>query len=427
MTLTSIMWELRKAMDLSPPMHFGVGGEPMHRAGGAWTGLAGATSESARHVDAAVRLLDSGWRGGTSDKARAALLTMSAWLDSHSITAMRVGQTAQVTALACDTSRVAMPTAAEIAAVQAAKAASVVGATTGALAATEAAERLLDLRAIAAMRTYDLASHGCAIGVGSTAPPRLTTGMADHQASDRGAASEQLASSDGDSFTSTGMLTNPVGTMLGTAPAGVSVPGIAGLPASPLGVAPASAVASPGLVPAAATVVGRVALLGADAARAAMTPGSPLGAPPLAGSPLAPSSEQPREGRGAGAARSQSIAPASMRAPGAPGAAGLSASSFAGTAEAIGRQSAMSSPAPLAAGPGTAGPEATSSTAPRSASTMAMGADGRSGIPMLPPTAMARAEEEPAPQRARRQRPRDRFDVAPSGQLVCPAVIGGGR
>ncbi|WP_149360309.1 PPE domain-containing protein [Lolliginicoccus suaedae] len=421
MTLTSIMWELRKAMDLSPPMHFGVGGEPMHRAGGAWTGLAGATSEAARHIDTAVRLLDSGWQGGTADKARAGLRTMSAWLDGTSITATRVGQTAQVTALACDTSRVAMPTAVEIAAVQAAKAASVVGATTGALAAAETAERLLDLRAIAAMRTYDLASQGCAVGVESSAPPRLTTGMADHQATEQGAASEQLASADGDSFTSASPWTSPAGTLPGTAPAGVSLPGIAGLPASPLGVAPASAAASPGLVSTAATVVGRVALLGADAARAAMTPGSPLGAPHLA-----PASEQAREGKGASAARSQSIAPASLRAPGA---AGFSASSFAaaGTVEGIGRQSAMSSSAPLASGPGAAGPEAASSSASRAASTSMMGTDGRSGVPMMPPTAMARTEEEASPQRARHARPRDRFDVGPSGQLVCPAVIGGDR
>ncbi|MBD8506954.1 PPE domain-containing protein [Hoyosella sp. G463] len=425
MTLTSIMWERRKAMDLSPPLHLGVGGGPMHQAGSAWIGLAVATSESAHHVDSAVRLMESGWSGGTSDKARAALRTMSAWLDGTSATAMRVGQTAQVTALACDASRVAMPTMAEITAVQAAKAASVVGATTGALAAAEAAERLLDLRAIAAMRTYDAASAGCSVGVEPATPPRLTTGMADHQASDGATASEHLASADGDSFDSTGALTNPVGIMPGTAPAGVSVPGIAGLPASPLGVAPAGTVASPSMVPTAATVVGRVAMLGADAARAAMTTASPLGAPPLVGPALAPASEQPRDGRGSGAARAQAIAPASMRAPGAAGVPGFSASLFTGAGEAAGRQAAMS--APLATGPGAPGPEAASSTAPRPTSTSVIGSEGRSGVPMMPPAAMARAEEDASPQRARRERPRDRFDVGPSGQLVCPAVIGGGR
>ncbi|MBN4927407.1 PPE domain-containing protein [Hoyosella rhizosphaerae] len=418
MGFTYVVWGLRKAVQLSPPIHTGLGPESVALAAQRWGELGMALGDAAAHITNAVGQLEAGWRGSASDKSRASLTSAAQWLTATAPKAAHVSAVASIAATAYSVARLTMPTPIEIAAVQAMKVAGAASAATGGIAAAEAAERMLDLRAVSTMTTYEQACSGCAVPTEIQPPRSMTTHGEAHQSDDQ-SAQTTLSSAREATFTGGSTTMSPTsGSSPQVTAAGVTTPasipstpafaGTAGAPGvSPVGLSGAGAVA-----PIVSTAVGRIATMGADAARSLM--GSLPGH--SAGSSSAPS--------GGSHARAGSTSLPTNRGPlTAPALLGP-ASGLAGGPSAVGdRGVAGSQMSPIASDNSRSGARQLSGGERMASMSEARTSMGPMGAPMLG-NRPGDDDEQSAGSKKRQDQPQKQFDTGPAGQLVCPPIIG---
>ncbi len=129
--------------------------------------------------------LRTGWSGEAADAALSKFAPFQEWAAAAALLAGETAGKAQVQSGSYTVATLAMPSLAEIAAVQAAKVAaySIGGALVGGAAAAEAAEEALKIRAAVTMETYDAATAHLAVQQNFDSPPSIAEPTAGASAS----------------------------------------------------------------------------------------------------------------------------------------------------------------------------------------------------------------------------------------------------
>ncbi|MFD4294632.1 PPE domain-containing protein [Rhodococcus sp. NPDC058505] len=178
MGFTGVVWFPRGATWNSTALNAGPGPAPLAAAGAAWSAIATGLTDATATVTKVMAELRVGWEGVASDAALSKLAPFQAWTQQAAVLAAETAAKAGAQATAHTVARATMPSLAEIAAVKAAQVAAhtVGGSLAGAGAATEAADRALDLRAALVMEAYESASNSVAVPQGFAPPPPLAGG-----------------------------------------------------------------------------------------------------------------------------------------------------------------------------------------------------------------------------------------------------------
>ncbi|WP_439654237.1 PPE domain-containing protein [Tomitella biformata] len=164
MGFTGVVWFPRGATRMSIELYGGPGPVPLGAASASWGALATQLTEASVILAGTVTGLAAGWRGPAGDMALASFANFGVWMGETIEHAGRMSGTTGAGAASYLASAVVMPSPAEIAITKAAMAATTVAAaSTGAglgaaVAANEAAEREMDIRATLAMEGYESAS-----------------------------------------------------------------------------------------------------------------------------------------------------------------------------------------------------------------------------------------------------------------------------
>lgn len=161
---TGVVWFPRGATRMSLELYAGPGPVPLGVASASWGTLAAQLTEASVVLAGAVAGMAASWRGPAADMALASFANFGVWMAETIEHAGRMSGTTGAGSAAYAASALVMPSPAEIAVTKAAMAATTVAAaSTGAglgaaLAANEAAEREMDIRATIAMEGYESAS-----------------------------------------------------------------------------------------------------------------------------------------------------------------------------------------------------------------------------------------------------------------------------
>lgn len=161
---TGVVWYPRGATRMSLELYAGPGPVPLGVASASWSAMAAQLAEASVVLAGAVTALQASWRGPAADMALASFANFGVWMGETTEHASRMSGTTGAGSAAYAASALVMPSPAEIAVTKAAMAATTVAAaSTGAglgaaMAANEAAEREMDIRATIAMEGYEAAS-----------------------------------------------------------------------------------------------------------------------------------------------------------------------------------------------------------------------------------------------------------------------------
>lgn len=275
MGVTGVVWMPRGATVNSSTLSAGAGPVPLSAASPAWTAIAEGFVDAGATLVRVMDELRAGWEGTAAEAALARIAPFTAWTEQTATLAAETAAKASAEAGAYTTAALAMPSLPEIAAVKTAKTAAYTtgGVLNGTAAATEAADRAMDIRAGIVMEGYEAASSMLATPETFTPPPPLSNGStAGLESRDSGDVARRTLEND--------FRTDPVGTIAAAATAFTQNPAVA-TAASQVG-----------------TVAGTVSSATSAAANfgGAVLGGMGAGAPALMGNPGAPVSVA---GRGA--------------------------------------------------------------------------------------------------------------------------------
>ncbi|MFC9786860.1 PPE domain-containing protein [Rhodococcus sp. NPDC127528] len=179
MGFTGVVWLPRGATWNSTALNAGVGPVQLSAASTAWTALTAGLADATATLTKVMGELGAGWQGLAFDSALSRLVPFHAWTEAAGAMAAATATKAATEAGAHTVARIAMPSLAEIAAVKTAKAVAYTtgGALAGAGAATEAADRAMDVRAALVMEAYEAASSIVAVPQSFSSPPPLANGV----------------------------------------------------------------------------------------------------------------------------------------------------------------------------------------------------------------------------------------------------------
>ncbi|MCD2107315.1 PPE domain-containing protein [Rhodococcus erythropolis] len=193
--ITGVIWYPRGAAPNSAALVAGAGPVPLGVAAGAWSTVSSGLTDTAASISRVMADLRTGWSGEAADAALSKFAPFQEWAAAAALLAGETAGKAQVQSGSYTVATLAMPSLAEIAAVQAAKVAaySIGGALVGGAAAAEAAEEALKIRAAVTMETYDAATAHLAVQQNFESPPSIAepTAGASASAESPGSASRQ--------------------------------------------------------------------------------------------------------------------------------------------------------------------------------------------------------------------------------------------
>ena len=183
--ITGVIWYPRGAAPNSAALVAGAGPVPLGVAAGAWSTVSSGLTDTAASLSRVMADLRTGWSGEAADAALSKFAPFQEWAASAALLAGETAGKAQVQSGSYTVATLAMPSLAEIAAVQAAKVAaySIGGALVGGAAAAEAAEEALKIRAAVTMETYDAATTHLAVQQNFDSPPSIAEPTAGASAS----------------------------------------------------------------------------------------------------------------------------------------------------------------------------------------------------------------------------------------------------
>jgi PPE-repeat protein len=183
--ITGIIWYPRGAAPNSAALVAGAGPVPLGVAAGAWSTVSSGLTDTAASISRVMADLRTGWSGEAADAALSKFAPFQEWAAAAALLAGETAGKAQVQSGSYTVATLAMPSLAEIAAVQAAKVAaySIGGALVGGAAAAEAAEEALKIRAAVTMETYDAATTHLAVQQNFDSPPSIAEPTAGASAS----------------------------------------------------------------------------------------------------------------------------------------------------------------------------------------------------------------------------------------------------
>ncbi|WP_438472789.1 PPE domain-containing protein [Rhodococcus erythropolis] len=183
--ITGVIWYPRGAAPNSAALVAGAGPVPLGVAAGAWSTVSSGLTDTAASISRVMADLRTGWSGEAADAALSKFAPFQEWAASAALLAGETAGKAQVQFGSYTVATLAMPSLAEIAAVQAAKVAaySIGGALVGGAAAAEAAEEALKIRAAVTMETYDAATTHLAVQQNFDSPPSIAEPTAGASAS----------------------------------------------------------------------------------------------------------------------------------------------------------------------------------------------------------------------------------------------------
>ncbi|MDV8005630.1 PPE domain-containing protein [Rhodococcus sp. IEGM 1318] len=191
--ITGVIWYPRGAAPNSAALVAGAGPVPLGVAAGAWSTVSSGLTDTAASISRVMADLRTGWSGEAADAALSKFAPFQEWAAAAALLAGETAGKAQVQSGSYTVATLAMPSLAEIAAIQAAKVAaySIGGALVGGAAAAEAAEEALKIRAAVTMETYDAATAHLAVQQNFDSPPSIAEPTAGASASAPGSASRQ--------------------------------------------------------------------------------------------------------------------------------------------------------------------------------------------------------------------------------------------
>ncbi|EEN84867.1 PPE family protein [Rhodococcus erythropolis SK121] len=183
--ITGVIWYQRGAAPNSAALVAGAGPVPLGVAAGAWSTVSSGLTDTAASISRVMADLRTGWSGEAADAALSKFAPFQEWAAAAALLAGETAGKAQVQSGSYTVATLAMPSLAEIAAVQAAKVAaySIGGALVGGAAAAEAAEEALKIRAAVTMETYDAATAHLAVQQNFDSPPSIAEPTAGASAS----------------------------------------------------------------------------------------------------------------------------------------------------------------------------------------------------------------------------------------------------
>ncbi|MBP1051103.1 PPE domain-containing protein [Rhodococcus qingshengii] len=183
--ITGVIWYPRGAAPNSAALVAGAGPVPLGVAAGAWSTVSSGLTDTAASISRVMADLRTGWSGEAADAALSKFAPFQEWAAAAALLAGETAGKAQVQSGSYTVATLAMPSLAEIAAVQAAKVAaySIGGALVGGAAAAEAAEEALKIRAAVTMETYDAATAHLAVQQNFDSPPSIAEPTAGASAS----------------------------------------------------------------------------------------------------------------------------------------------------------------------------------------------------------------------------------------------------
>ena len=183
--ITGVIWYPRGAAPNSAALVAGAGPVPLGVAAGAWSTVSSGLTDTAASISRVMADLRTGWSGEAADAALSKFAPFQEWAAAAALLAGETAGKAQVQSGSYTFATLAMPSLAEIAAVQAAKVAaySIGGALVGGAAAAEAAEEALKIRAAVTMETYDAATAHLAVQQNFDSPPSIAEPTAGASAS----------------------------------------------------------------------------------------------------------------------------------------------------------------------------------------------------------------------------------------------------
>ncbi|WP_075831790.1 MULTISPECIES: PPE domain-containing protein [unclassified Rhodococcus (in: high G+C Gram-positive bacteria)] len=183
--ITGVIWYPRGAAPNSAALVAGAGPVPLGVAAGAWSTVSSGLNDTAASISRVMADLRTGWSGEAADAALSKFAPFQEWAAAAALLAGETAGKAQVQSGSYTVATLAMPSLAEIAAVQAAKVAaySIGGALVGGAAAAEAAEEALKIRAAVTMETYDAATAHLAVQQNFDSPPSIAEPTAGASAS----------------------------------------------------------------------------------------------------------------------------------------------------------------------------------------------------------------------------------------------------
>ncbi|CAN5523064.1 PPE domain-containing protein [Rhodococcus qingshengii] len=183
--ITGVIWYPRGAAPNSAALVAGAGPVPLGVAAGAWSTVSSGLTDTAASISRVMADLRTGWSGEAADAALSKFAPFQEWAAAAALLAGETAGKAHVQSGSYTVATLAMPSLAEIAAVQAAKVAaySIGGALVGGAAAAEAAEEALKIRAAVTMETYDAATAHLAVQQNFDSPPSIAEPTAGASAS----------------------------------------------------------------------------------------------------------------------------------------------------------------------------------------------------------------------------------------------------
>ncbi|MDV6274585.1 PPE domain-containing protein [Rhodococcus erythropolis] len=194
--ITGVIWYPRGAAPNAAALVAGAGPVPLGVAAGAWSTVSSGLTDTAASISRVMAEVRTGWSGEAADAALSKFAPFQEWAAAAALLAGETAGKAQVQSGSYTVATLAMPSLAEIAAVQAAKVAaySIGGALVGGAAAAEAAEEALKIRAAVTMETYDAATAHLAVQQNFDSPPAIAEPTAGASASAESPGSAALQS-----------------------------------------------------------------------------------------------------------------------------------------------------------------------------------------------------------------------------------------
>jgi PPE-repeat protein len=215
--VTGVLWIARPSEINSATLHAGAHAVPISAAATAWGGLTAAWVDATTTVARVMAELGVGMQGVNGIAALSKLTGFLGWSEQQGVQAAAMGGKAAANVIAYGVAALAMPSPPEIAAVNAALAASTnpAGAVSGAMEAAEVARNAMDIRAALVMETYEAATSAMvATPAEFLMPPPIAAGAG--QANPSGNADAAFEAP-----------TDPISTAVAAVQAFVSNPGVA--------------------------------------------------------------------------------------------------------------------------------------------------------------------------------------------------------
>ncbi|WP_330251348.1 PPE family protein [Nocardia sp. NBC_00565] len=187
--VTGVLWITRPSEVNSATLHAGAHAIPISAAGTAWGGLTAAWIDATTTVARVMAELGVGMQGLNGIAALGKLTGFLGWSEQQGVQSAAMAGKAAANVIAYTVAALAMPSPPEIAAVNAALAASTnpAGAVSGAFEAAEIARNAMDIRAALVMETYEAATSAMlAVPADFLMPPPIAAGAG--QANPGGAA-----------------------------------------------------------------------------------------------------------------------------------------------------------------------------------------------------------------------------------------------